>query len=288
MFSSCTDLVEMLAVKKKILVPIIAFLLLVGIYTWSNYLPTTSEEEMQKTQQQGKVDGGDGINDGFVHVHIQKELIKVFYREVNPLDAQLEHANDDDEEKPLKIDVLLLHGMRFTSKNWAELNTLSILGQHGHRAIAVDLPGYGQSEPHASLQGDTDTHKAARASFLGELIEVLGLLRPAIVSPSMSGSFSLPFLMHDPSKIGAFVPVAPVHSERFSPEDYMRTNVRTLIVYGELDKRLGLVSLHNLSYLPKHKVSVLPKANHAAYLDQPELWHQVLTTFLDSEDLVVQ
>jgi len=223
------------------------------------------------------------ILDGFVHVHLQdrQEVLKIYYREINPADGQIEH-DGVKEDQPLKIDVLLLHGMRFSSKTWEELNTINILGQLGHRTVAVDLPGYGHSDSHVSLRGDADKHKDARALFLKELIDVFGLLSPAIVSPSMSGSFSLPFVLRYPNKVGAYIPVAPIHTERFPPEVYMKTNVNTLIVYGELDKKLGLVSLHNLSYLPNHKVSVLKNASHAAYLDRPELWHQVLITFLDT------
>ena len=55
----------------------------------------------------------------------------------------------------------------------------------------------------------------------------------------------------------------------------------TVILYGDRDKRLGLESLKNLSLLPNHCVVQVKDAGHAAYLNQPEVWHTVLYNFLD-------
>ena len=40
-----------------------------------------------------------------------------------------------------KLNVLLLHGQAFTSKNWLDLGTLGLIAAMGHKAVAVDLPG---------------------------------------------------------------------------------------------------------------------------------------------------
>jgi pimeloyl-ACP methyl ester carboxylesterase len=37
--------------------------------------------------------------------------------------------------------VLFLHGAKYTSENWVNLGTLSLLNSKGYRTIAVDLPG---------------------------------------------------------------------------------------------------------------------------------------------------
>ena len=52
----------------------------------------------------------------------------MFYRESLP-------------DGPPREQVLLLHGMAFSSKTWLELGTLQYLSAMGHRAVAVDLPG---------------------------------------------------------------------------------------------------------------------------------------------------
>ena len=96
----------------------------------------------------------------------------------------------------------------------------------------------------------------------------------------MSGAFSLPLLMNRPDLFGAFVPVAPVYTAKFQSELYMRTRVPTLIVVGDLDTNLGVISLKNLKNLPLHKVLTLPNSRHPAYLDQPDMWHDNLLQFL--------
>ena len=75
--------------------------------------------------------------------------VNVHYKELSPSKT----LNEDFESK---IDVLLLHGKKFTSKTWLDLSTLKVLAERGHRAIAVDLPGFGKSESATSLDGDDD------------------------------------------------------------------------------------------------------------------------------------
>ena len=73
----------------------------------------------------------------------------------------------------------------------------------------MDLPGYGKTE--SSVAADP-------GGFLSALIDALGLLDGGgvvIVSPSMSGRFSLPFLVSHPEKVKGYVPVAPVSTEMY-------------------------------------------------------------------------
>jgi len=98
------------------------------------------------------------------------------------------------------LPVLLLHGARFHSGTWQELGTLARLAKAGIHAVALDLPGYGQSPappPGASLD-------------LAEFIAAQKLDRPVVLSPSMSGHFSLPLVTAHPDQVSAFVAVAPV------------------------------------------------------------------------------
>ncbi|MBN3317378.1 ABHEB protein, partial [Atractosteus spatula] len=94
--------------------------------------------------------------------------------------------------------------------------------------------------------------------------------------------YSLPFLLQHGGMVRAYVPVAPICTEKFSAEQYKAVQTPALIVYGDQDTQLGEVSLGNLRNLANHKVVVMKGAGHACYLDNPEEWHRVLLEFLQS------
>ncbi|XP_048813323.1 protein ABHD14A isoform X2 [Lagopus muta] len=164
-------------------------------------------------------------------------------------------------------DVLLLHGQAFTSGTWQALGTLALLAAEGHRAVAIDLPG-------------SVATQWGRAAFLQRVVRQLGLQRPVLVSPSMSGRFALPFLLAHGEQLAGFVPIAPVGTREYSAVQYQQVQTPTLILYGERDTGLGQQALQSLQHLPKHRVVVLPGAGHACYMDKPEDFHQALLGFL--------
>ncbi|KFV55643.1 Alpha/beta hydrolase domain-containing protein 14B, partial [Gavia stellata] len=78
----------------------------------------------------------------------------------------------------------------------------------------------------------------------------------------------------------AYVPVAPICTEKFTAEQYAQIKTPTLIVFGDQDAELGQASLNNLRHLAEHRVLVLQGAGHACYLDKPDEWHRGLLAFL--------
>ncbi|CAN0068147.1 unnamed protein product [Lampetra planeri] len=119
-----------------------------------------------------------------------------------------------------------------------------------------------------------------KASLLLEVFKALHMERPILISPSMSGKFSLPYLMSRGQRLRAFIPIAPSHTTKYKSNEYEKIQTPTLIVYGGLDKNLGVQSLQRLILLPNHRVLELPQAGHPAYKDQPHLFHQGLLDFL--------
>lgn len=176
---------------------------------------------------------------------------------------------------PGRPEVLFLHGQAFTSKTWEALGTLALLAGEGYRAVAIDLPGYGDSPPveiAVTAQG--------RSTFLGHVLQQLGMQRPVLVSPSMSGRFALPFLLAHGDQLAGFVPIAPVGTKDYTAEQYRGVQTPTLIVYGDRDTGLAPQALQNLQHLPERRVAVLRGAGHACYLDKPEDFHQAMMDFL--------
>ncbi|XP_008317809.1 putative protein-lysine deacylase ABHD14B [Cynoglossus semilaevis] len=173
--------------------------------------------------------------------------------------------------------VLLLHGIRFSSENWLNIGTLEILARAGCRAVAVDLPGLGRSK---SAEAPAAVGELAPPGFLKQICDQLSLSPVVVVSPSLSGMYSLPFLTQHQDLVRAYVPVAPICTEKYTAEQYQRVQVPTLIVYGDQDAQLGEESRRNLSNLTNHSVVVMKGAGHPCYLDDPDTWHRVLTEFL--------
>lgn len=179
----------------------------------------------------------------------------------------------------VKMTVLLLHGIRFSSENWLNIGTLETLAKAGCRAVAIDLPGFGRSK---SAEAPAPVGELAPAGFLKEVCERLSLSPVVLISPSLSGMYSLPFLFQHQALTRAYIPVAPICTDKFTAEQYQSVKVPSLIVYGDQDTQLGEVSLRNLSNLANHSVAVMKGAGHPCYLDDPDTWHRVLTDFLNT------
>ncbi|NWY63429.1 ABHEA protein, partial [Chionis minor] len=137
------------------------------------------------------------------------------------------------------------------------------------------MPGYGDSPP-----AETVATAQGRVAFLDHVLQELGMRRPVLVSPSMSGRFALPFLLARGDQLAGFVPVAPVGTKDYAAEQYRRVQTPTLILYGDRDTRLGPQALQSLRHLPRHRVAAVPGAGHACYLDKPEDFHRALLGFL--------
>ncbi|NWH76995.1 ABHEA protein, partial [Piaya cayana] len=137
------------------------------------------------------------------------------------------------------------------------------------------LPGHGDSPP-----AQTVTTAQGRVAFLDRVLQELGMRRPVLISPSMSGRFALPFLMARGDRLAGFVAVAPVGTKDFTSEQYQQVQTPTLILYGDRDTSLAPQALQSLRHLPEHRVAMVAGAGHACYLDKPEGFHRALLGFL--------
>ena len=165
--------------------------------------------------------------------------------------------------------VLLLHGMRFHSGTWQELGTLDVLAGAGFRVVALDLPGFGRSDG-----GPVDPE-----GFLHDLLPVLGLSRPVVVAPSMSGRFAFPLVTQHPESVAGFVPVAPAGIREYA-DRLGGIELPVLVLWGENDAVVPVSEGRFLAEtLPSARLVILDGASHPCYLDAPDAFHETLIGF---------
>lgn len=169
------------------------------------------------------------------------------------------------------VPVVLLHGARFEAATWRDIGTIEFLARRGHRVVAVDLPGFGRS-PEAEIDAET---------FLAALLKALGVERPVVVSPSMSGRVALPLLTAQSGLVSGWVAVAPVGIGQHR-ESLGGINCPVLAIWGENDSVVprewqGVL----VEAVPGAEAVVLDAAGHACYMDDAPGFHAAVGEFLE-------
>ncbi len=190
--------------------------------------------------------------------------------------------------------VVLLHGASFQAKTWEEIGVLSALADAGYRAFAIDLPGHGESSAlgpdgwRIVVQVVLERLRMARApeglgkggGWLRTLLDELGVERPVIVAPSMSGNYALPLVTADPDRVSGFVAVAPVGIEAHRGR-LNQIQVPVLAIWGEQDRTIPLSHADLLVQSVKQgRKVVIPGGSHAPYMSNPARFQEELVRFL--------
>jgi pimeloyl-ACP methyl ester carboxylesterase len=166
--------------------------------------------------------------------------------------------------------IVLLHGASFRAETWRQIGTMKVLAEAGCLAYAVDVPGFGESGP---LRGPTE-------SWLETLLDQLGVERPVIVSPSMSGRFALPLVCSRPERVAGFVAVAPVGIPSYLGQ-LKQSTVPVLAMWGEFDSIVPITQADQLVQTVKQgRKVIVAGGTHAPYMSDPNAFHTELLRFL--------
>ncbi len=171
--------------------------------------------------------------------------------------------------------IVLMHGASFSSATWEQIGTIDTLAAAGYSVYGVDLPGFGKSE----------ATELSSSKWLLHFMTVVGIDRPvAVVSPSMSGRFSLPVAAENPSSLAGLVLVAPVGVPKYL-DRLGKLTCPLLVVWGQNDRLIPLEQADQLLAAVGHgEKLILQGAGHAAYMDKTEEFHAALLDFLEQID----
>ena len=102
--------------------------------------------------------------------------------------------------------VLFVHGNVSSALFWQQ-SLLALAGTGRHRVLAVDLRGYGDTDP---LPLDATRGARDWSDDLAALIETLGLSRVHLVGWSMGAGVVLQYLLDAPERVSSVALVAPI------------------------------------------------------------------------------
>jgi abhydrolase domain-containing protein 14 len=179
--------------------------------------------------------------------------------------------------------IVLFHGNAFSLDNWNEIRTLEVLSKLGNPVFAIDLPvGKGsksQKLPDASVD--------QVVPWVEKIFKAIGIddnQQVVIIGPSLGGGVALSFALAHPKRICALILISPSlgrlsNQER---EKIPELDMPVLLVWGDKDNVFPLAEYGKplKEQLPRSKLLILSDAGHAAYLQKPAEFNEIVTDFL--------
>lgn len=112
------------------------------------------------------------------------------------------------------------------------------------------------------------------------MLELLSLGKPILVSPSMSGIYSLPLVVTYPDRLAGFVPLAPIGIVPYA-QQLQGNSLPTLAIWGSNDHIVPVEQADLLcQLLPNARKVLLPGAGHACYMRATAEFHTHLLQFI--------
>ncbi|MGC7872846.1 alpha/beta fold hydrolase [Desulfosporosinus sp. SYSU MS00001] len=168
--------------------------------------------------------------------------------------------------------VILLHGKRFSAKDWKESGLLARLEKENCKVLALDLPGYGMSEGLPAEMSFED--------FLFAFSKQLTLPAFHLIGPSFSGEIALKVAIKYPDLLLSLTLVDSINVDQYENQ-LNEIAAKTLIVWGKEDQ----IAPYDFALLLKDKITnsqllTFDHLGHTCYFDDMATFSQKLLTFL--------
>ena len=174
--------------------------------------------------------------------------------------------------------MILLHGMSFTSNNWVQLNAFQTFANAGFNVYAPDYPGFGKSEGNPEYQLDSNFSNGSK--FILDFTEELKLSKSNIIGPSMGGGIVLRTLI-DYDIISSGIVIAPAGIQQMI-KDLHKIKVPLLILWGEKDQVINKENAKLLlGAVPESTLVMVPDGGHALYLEKPNIFYSEVMKFIN-------
>lgn len=192
---------------------------------------------------------------------------RIFYRSL----ASPEHRDS----------IILLHGRSFTSRDWLSIGTFERFSGMGFNVYAPDYPGFGNSTDDGKFKFSRDFKNSSR--FVHDFGKKLNLSRFALMGPSMGGGIVLRTLLDFPEVVSFAIVIGSAGVEQMKSE-LQNISTPVLIIWGENDDVIKKEDGIELRTLVKNsELKVIPGATHPAYLDNPSVFFDEVTSFIDRQ-----
>ncbi|MFI5421491.1 MAG: alpha/beta fold hydrolase [Nitrososphaerales archaeon] len=184
----------------------------------------------------------------------------------------------EDYAKPV---VLLFHGFSFSLDVWADTGILQLLSDRGYSYLAMDLPKGNASRSDKFGRKNFSDYILFLNKALSHFLD-LEKAKFVLLGASMGGGFALALALENQKRISGMVLIAP-SIKGISEESLGELDVPTLLIWGERDTIFPVDEYGNRlkEIMPRSKLLIIKGARHAAYLDKPQEFHELLVDFLD-------
>lgn len=155
--------------------------------------------------------------------------------------------------------IVLIHGLGGHAAHWVQ--NIDGLVKAGHRVIAINLPGYGSSQPMLAEDAAQQLHQYA--SVVQALVSKLGLKKVILAGHSMGGQTAMLIALQQRAWLHKLVLAAPAGLETFTTQEAaLLKQYATPAFFKQQDSATIARNVQNSFYnMPSNAVALIQERN---------------------------